>query len=104
MPTSRKWAMWGVLALLGACNTFDDAPPESGPQGLPTVTPPSSTFPGFGPVSAGAAVVAIAGTPAFGAAGAAGMVMRWQPIDAGAPPVDADGGEEDAGVARPLPR
>jgi hypothetical protein len=32
------------------------------------------------------------------------MPVRWQPIDAGPPVTDADGGEDDAGVPKPVPR
>ena len=102
MVIRREWAICAALAI-SSCNTFDEPPPD---DDLPRdfVTPPSVGFApslpmsGF-PVPAGSpGIFAPAGRGApVGAAGSAGMPVRWQPIDAGPPVTDADGGADDAG-------
>jgi hypothetical protein len=110
MAIGREWAIWAALALMGGCNTFDDSPDDSQPRDLlPSGSPVGRPLPPAFPMGAGSGVFFPAsGTGAvgaIGAAGAAGMPVRWQPIDAGPPiSIDADGGDEDAGTAKPTPR
>jgi len=100
MVIRREWAIWAVLAL-SSCNTFDEPPPDEEDFPGAFAPPTVSVAPGFPsagfPVAAGSpASFAPAGRAApIGAAGAGGMPVRWQPIDAGM--ADADGGADDAG-------
>lgn len=102
----RMRTIWGVLGLLIACNTFDDAPASSEPRNLlPTEGFAGAATPFPGQRVAGAPAPPPFPTGGFGAAGVAGMpAVRWQPIDAGPPIADADGGADDAGSSKPAQR